>query len=181
MNFIAVNSLQLCYNSELSTVWLHIRASTLLYPVSRWSIQRANGQYRDHLVGQLTTSEQRVVIIQCSVDLLHSAVYSGVQPFEGCIKHNSGHRAVGASSKKGFQGTWVGSNMCLAINQSTNQWRPSIWRNLNKDIQWHFDMWKFSLKYFLYKEIWGFWPRHLVFPTLMEKCFFTNTFLRTPF
>ena len=35
--------------------------STLLYPVSLliggwdwWSIQRANGQYRDHLVGQLT-------------------------------------------------------------------------------------------------------------------------------
>ena len=30
----------------------------LLYPVSLWigSIQRANGKYKDHLVGQLTTT-----------------------------------------------------------------------------------------------------------------------------
>ena len=34
--------------------------STLLYPVSLligWSVQRANGQYRDHIVGQLTRND----------------------------------------------------------------------------------------------------------------------------
>ena len=41
--------------------------STLLYPVSLligWSIQRANGKYKDHLVGQLTSSATDYHILQ---------------------------------------------------------------------------------------------------------------------
>ena len=47
--------------SSLVSLTRQVSFSTLLCPVSlviltRWSIQRANGQYRDHLVGQLTRS-----------------------------------------------------------------------------------------------------------------------------
>ena len=42
---------------ELTKVSISINSSTLLYPVSLLigSIQRANGKYKDHRVGQLTS------------------------------------------------------------------------------------------------------------------------------
>ena len=46
---------------DFSAHLCHKCASTLLYPVSllRWSTQRANGQYKDHLVGQLTRGKMK--------------------------------------------------------------------------------------------------------------------------
>ena len=44
----------------------HHNVSILLYPVSllRWSTQRANGQYKDHLVGRLTTIMYKLVCLK---------------------------------------------------------------------------------------------------------------------